>query len=173
MAPSRPAAPDELYPLQAFANSARFLYNEDHLTRPREAVRWLTEHELVHRGFTLDEKELARLVRFRETLRDHLDQADVTSALNEVAAAAVNGLRWSPKGPELQPRGNGADALIARLLDALFRAEVTGRVRRLKPCRAPECRWLFYDRSPATNSVWCTMDICGARHKMRAYRSRH
>ncbi|WP_373299583.1 CGNR zinc finger domain-containing protein [Amycolatopsis acidiphila] len=50
---------------------------------------------------------------------------------------------------------------------------MTGRARRLKPCTAPGCRWLFYDRSPAGNSVWCNMDICGARHKMRAYRSRH
>lgn len=173
MASSRPAAPDELYLLQAFGNSARFLYDEDDLTRPREAVRWLIEHKLGPRDLTLDEKELARLVRFRETLRDHLDGADVTAELNEFAAAAVDGPRWSPDGPELRPRGEGADDLIARLLDILFRAEVTGRLRRLKPCKAPECRWLFYDRSPAGNSVWCNMNLCGARHKMRAYRSRH
>ena len=173
MASARPAAPDELHPLQAFGNSARFLYGEDELTEPRAAARWLIAHELVPWGFTLDDSELARLVRFRETLRDHLDGADATAALNEFAAAAVDGPRWSPDGPELRPRGKGADDLIARLLDALFRAEITGRARRLKPCKAPECRWLFYDRSPAGNSVWCTMDICGARHKMRTYRSRH
>lgn len=171
--PSRPAAPDELLPLQAFGNSARFLYDEDDLTEPRKAARWLVAHDLVPRGFTLENQDLARLVRLRETLRDHLDGAEVTAALNEFAAAAVEGPRWSSDGPELRPRGAGADALIARLLDALFRGELTGRVRRLKPCKAPECRWLFYDRSPAGNSVWCNMDICGARHKMRAYRSRH
>ncbi|GHF71968.1 putative RNA-binding Zn ribbon-like protein [Amycolatopsis bartoniae] len=173
MASARPGAPDELRSLQEFGNSARFLYGEDNLTDPAEAARWLIAHELVPRGFTLDEQELARLVRFRETLRDHLDGAEVTAALNEFAAAAVAGPRWSPDGPGLRPTGEGADDLIARLLDALFRAEITGQVRRLKPCKAPECRWLFYDRSPAGNSVWCTMEICGARHKMRAYRSRH
>ena len=173
MSPSRPAAPDELRPLQEFGNSARFLYAEDDLTEPREAARWLIDHELVPGDFTLDEQELTRLVRFRETLRDHLDGVDVTATLNEFAAAAVDGPHWSPEGPALRPAREGSDVLIARLLDALFRAEVTGRVRRLRPCKAAECRWLFYDRSPAGNSVWCNMNICGARHKMRAYRSRH
>ncbi|GAB3575345.1 hypothetical protein GCM10027445_37660 [Amycolatopsis endophytica] len=169
MAPSRPAAPDELRPLQEFGNSARFLYDEDDLTGPDAAARWLAAHDLGE--FTPDPAELERLVRFRETLRDHLDGLDVTDALNEFATGT--GPRWSADGPALVSARSGVDGLIARLLDALFRAEVTGRARRLKPCRAPECRWLFYDRSPAGNSVWCTMDICGARHKMRTYRSRH
>lgn len=168
MAYSRPAAPDDLRPLEVFGNSARFLHGEDHFGTPWSARSWLAEHELGE--LTLDERDLARLARFRETLRDHLDGVDVAAELNEFAAATVGGPRWP--GPALAPAGEGVDGLIARLLEVLFRAEVTGRARRLKPCRAPECRWLFYDRSPAGNSVWCSMDICGARHKMRAYRSR-
>ncbi|MDQ0380624.1 CGNR zinc finger domain-containing protein [Amycolatopsis thermophila] len=170
MASSRPAAPAELLPLQLFGNSARLLYDEDNLSSPDEATGWLASH-----GFgepALDSPSLERLVRFRETLRDHLGGQDVTAALNSFAAAAVAGPRWSAGGPALAAAGTGGDELIARLLDILFRAEVTGRARRLKPCRAPECRWLFWDRSPAGNGVWCTMDICGARHKMRTYRSR-
>ncbi|NIH79841.1 CGNR zinc finger domain-containing protein [Amycolatopsis viridis] len=168
MAYARPAAPDELRPLEVFGNSARFLYDEDHLSEPGPAARWLAGHALA--DLTLDEPGRARLVRFRETLREHLGGADVTAELNEFAAVAVTGPRWP--GPALAPAGGGVDGLIARLLDVLFRAEVTGRVQRLKPCRAPECRWLFYDRSPAGNGVWCSMDICGARHKMRTYRAR-
>ncbi|UQS25729.1 CGNR zinc finger domain-containing protein [Amycolatopsis thermalba] len=168
MSHSRPAAPEELRPLEVFGNSARFLYDEDHFRAPEPAASWLAEHELG--SFPLDTRGLERLVRFRETLRDHLDGVDVSAALNEFAASAVAGPRWP--GPALAAAGEGVDGLIARLLEVLFRAEVTGQARRLKPCRAPECRWLFYDRSPAGNSVWCSMDLCGARHKMRAYRSR-
>ncbi|MFD5642405.1 CGNR zinc finger domain-containing protein, partial [Streptomyces anulatus] len=40
------------------------------------------------------------------------------------------------------------------------------------PAAAPECRWVFYDRAPSSNGLWCDMDVCGARHKMRAYRAR-
>lgn len=167
MAHPRPAAPDELRPLEVFGNSARFLHGEENLASPDAAARWLAAHDLG--SVALDELDLERLLRFRETLRDHLDGLDVTAALNEFAAVAVP--RWSADGPALAGTG-GVDGLIARLLDVLFRAEVTGQARRLKPCRAPECRWLFYDRSPAGNGVWCTMDVCGARHKMRAYRSR-
>jgi predicted RNA-binding Zn ribbon-like protein len=42
----------------------------------------------------------------------------------------------------------------------------------LKVCRADDCRWLYYDRSPGNNSLWCSMNICGARHKTRTYRRR-
>lgn len=86
-------------------------------------------------------------MRFRETLRDHLAGMEVTATLDEFAATVAAGPRWSSDGPALQPAGEGTDGLIARRLDALFRAEVTGRWRRLKPCKAPECRWLFCDRS--------------------------
>lgn len=174
MAYSRPEAPDDVRPLETFGNSARFLYEEEHLAEPAEAARWLHEHEVTPRPLMLDEAGLDRLVRFRETLRDHLDDRPVAAALNEFAAATVSGPRWTPDGPPaLAPSAaDGPEELIGRLLGVLFRAEVTGQARRLKPCRAPECRWLFYDRSPAGNSVWCAMDICGARHKMRSYRAR-
>ncbi|MDG4858824.1 CGNR zinc finger domain-containing protein [Streptomyces sp. T-3] len=43
---------------------------------------------------------------------------------------------------------------------------------RLKACEAPDCHWAYYDRSPAGRSRWCSMQVCGARAKMRAYRAR-
>lgn len=174
---SRPPAPDELLPLEVFGNSARFLYDEEALAGPDEAARWLREHELLPAGNVLTEGEVERLVRFRETLRDHLGgrtDAETITALNGYCRATLTGAGWAPDGaPTLFPAtGHGAEGLIARLLALVHRADTTGELRRLKPCRAPECRWLFYDRSPGGNSIWCSMDICGARHKMRAHRSR-
>jgi predicted RNA-binding Zn ribbon-like protein len=43
---------------------------------------------------------------------------------------------------------------------------------RLKACAAEDCRWLYYDRSPAGRGRWCSMAVCGSRAKMRAYRAR-
>jgi predicted RNA-binding Zn ribbon-like protein len=40
------------------------------------------------------------------------------------------------------------------------------------PSAADTCRWVYYDRSPAGRSRWCTMSLCGARNKMRKYRAR-
>ncbi|MEY9871400.1 putative RNA-binding Zn ribbon-like protein [Streptacidiphilus sp. MAP12-33] len=43
---------------------------------------------------------------------------------------------------------------------------------RMKACAAEDCRWLYYDRSPAGRGRWCSMAVCGSRAKMRAYRAR-
>lgn len=62
--------------------------------------------------------------------------------------------------------------MIGDLVVALAVADLSGKPGRLKVCQAEDCRWLYYDRSPGNNSIWCSMDICGARHKMRAFRAR-
>jgi predicted RNA-binding Zn ribbon-like protein len=51
-------------------------------------------------------------------------------------------------------------------------AEAEGTWERLKVCHNEECRWAFYDASKNRLGRWCNMDVCGARHKMRAYRER-
>jgi predicted RNA-binding Zn ribbon-like protein len=61
---------------------------------------------------------------------------------------------------------------MARLLAEVVRAEAEGRWGRLKACRNEGCRWAFYDASKNRSGSWCNMDVCGARHKMRAYRKR-
>lgn len=44
---------------------------------------------------------------------------------------------------------------------------------RLKACREDTCRWAFYDHSKNRSGHWCSMEVCGARHKARQYRARH
>jgi predicted RNA-binding Zn ribbon-like protein len=51
-------------------------------------------------------------------------------------------------------------------------AEAGGTWGRLKACRNEACRWIFYDASKNRSGRWCDMQLCGARHKMRAYRGR-
>lgn len=174
---SRPHAPDELRPLEVFVNSARFLYEEEALAEPGEAARWLHQHGFLPQGTVLGHEDTERLVHLRETLRDHLGghaRTETVAALNSYSETTLTGVGWTPDGTAtlLPVTERGADGLIARLLTVLHRAGTTGQLKRLKPCRAPECRWIFYDRSPGGNSVWCSMEICGARHKMRAHRSR-
>ncbi|WP_199433284.1 CGNR zinc finger domain-containing protein [Qaidamihabitans albus] len=172
---SRSAAPGELSSLEDFCNSARFLYAEDAFATPATAAAWLREHRLG--TVEPDKRQLARLVRARETIRDHLggiDPAATSAALDRLARETLDGPRWTAAGePELRPcHVRGIDGLLGTLLAVLFTAGVTGALARLKTCRNADCRWVFHDRSPAGNSVWCSMDICGARHKMRAYRAR-
>jgi predicted RNA-binding Zn ribbon-like protein len=171
MAYSRTAAPGEVARLETFCNSARFLYDEDAFADVTSAGKWLREHEMAVPELT--ERDLRRLVQVREAIRDHLG-GQSSPVLNRYARTVFTTPQWTPDGwPVLATRASGGVlGLIGQVLAVLFTADLTGETARLKPCRAPECRWLFYDRSPGRNSVWCSMEICGARHKMRNYRAR-
>ncbi|TKG66666.1 CGNR zinc finger domain-containing protein [Prauserella endophytica] len=176
MVHARSGAPGELGALENLCNSARLLRTEDALITPASTAAWLREHGLELGEPNREEHEL--LLAFRETVRDHLAGADPAASaapLNRFAESTVAGVRWSDSGePEVPPKKpGGVEGYVASLLGILFTAGLLGELERLKVCRNPDCRYVFYDRSPGRNSVWCSMDICGARHKMRTYRSRH
>lgn len=173
---TRPPAPGELALVESFCNTAAFLHGTDALADARGAGAWMGEQGFGAAG--LDEAAAARLREVREALRDHLegDRAEAARAcLNAESQAVLGPPRW--RAPDRAPRldrgaAAGADGPIAAVLAVLAAAEIGGRCDRLKVCAAPECRWVFYDRSPATSGSWCSMDICGARRKMRSYRGR-
>ncbi|TLW92265.1 CGNR zinc finger domain-containing protein [Saccharomonospora piscinae] len=170
---SRTDAPGELGKLEGLCNSARLLYTEDALITSASASAWLRAHEIE--VAELNRKEHDLLLRLRETVRDHLDGHERTTELNRLAKVLLAPPRWSARGePVLPPKKTGAlDTYLADCLALVFTTGLTGELDRLKVCQNPDCRWVFYDRSPAQNSIWCSMDVCGARHKMRTYRSRH
>ncbi|MER5429331.1 CGNR zinc finger domain-containing protein [Streptomyces sp. NPDC002588] len=62
--------------------------------------------------------------------------------------------------------------LLSRVAAAVAEALVAGTWQRLKACEATTCHWAYYDRSPAGRGRWCSMQVCGARAKMRRYRAR-
>jgi predicted RNA-binding Zn ribbon-like protein len=46
-------------------------------------------------------------------------------------------------------------------------------VSRIRECGAPDCNWLFLDRSRGGRRRWCDMSTCGNRAKARRYYERH
>ncbi|MFF8728299.1 CGNR zinc finger domain-containing protein [Streptomyces sp. NPDC015171] len=65
-----------------------------------------------------------------------------------------------------------ADPLLSRVAAAVAEALVAGTWARLKACESETCHWAYYDRSPAGRGRWCSMQVCGARAKMRRYRAK-
>jgi predicted RNA-binding Zn ribbon-like protein len=65
-----------------------------------------------------------------------------------------------------------AGPLLSRVAAAVAESLVAGTWSRLKACEAVDCHWAYYDRSPAGRGRWCSMQVCGARAKMRRYRAR-
>ncbi|MEW2069336.1 CGNR zinc finger domain-containing protein [Streptomyces sp. NPDC007346] len=171
----RNPAPPELEPVEAFCNTAALLHGEDELARPETASGWLRARGGPE---AVSPAELAALTEARETVRAFLVERSSPGALD-----ALNRLIHSVAGaPVVRPDGTLALSpatgepvarIVREVLEALLRDGLTGRhATRLKACAAPECRWVFYDRAPSSNGLWCDMDVCGARHKMRAYRAR-
>ncbi|NUK82641.1 CGNR zinc finger domain-containing protein, partial [Streptomyces lunaelactis] len=64
-------------------------------------------------------------------------------------------------GAALRPAVPGP--LLSRVAEAIATAVGDGTWARLKACEAEDCRWAYYDRSPAARRRWCSMSVCGAR----------
>ena len=62
----------------------------------------------------------------------------------------------------------GSTAALGRVLAAAFACMQDGSWSRLKACR--NCHWAFYDESRNRSAAWCSMQLCGNRMKIRAYR---
>ena len=173
-------APEGLAVLQRFVNTRNYLSGGDLLADAGEATAWLTEYGLLVAGEHIGERERERLVEFREALRSLLSAnngmpgAD-TQALNNFITCIDLRVRFGSDGRpglEAAPAGGEVERVVGSLLAEVVRAEAEGRWDRLKACANEECRWAFYDASKNRSGRWCTMQVCGARHKMRDYRKR-
>ncbi|MEA5360927.1 CGNR zinc finger domain-containing protein [Amycolatopsis sp., V23-08] len=174
----RPAAPPPLAVLQHLVNTRELLENHDDLTAPAGLVAW-AEAEGLPCPPRPTQADLTRVRRFREALRQLLHRGEGAPA----AAAELNGelartgtrplLHAGPPGTEFTGDATTPlDVAITRVLATLITASLDGSLSRLKICGAEDCLWAYYDRSPNAASRWCETSVCGARHKMRAYRAR-
>jgi predicted RNA-binding Zn ribbon-like protein len=166
--------------VQDFVNTRNYFRGGDLLEDAEEATVRLAERGLLEGGERIGEAERQRLVAFREGLRGLLLAHNGVAggdaeALNHVVSSAALRVRFGADGhPDLEPGGEGGlvERIVGRLLAEVVQAEAEGRWERLKACRNEGCLWAFYDASKNRSGSWCDMDICGARHKMRAYRER-
>ncbi|WP_030194039.1 CGNR zinc finger domain-containing protein [Streptomyces sp. NRRL S-87] len=157
----RAPAPGGLALVEALINTLRVDTGEDRLAAE----------------FGLSGAALTEAADLREALRaaclahaGHAMSDAAHAGLNDVLAAAPLTLSVTPDGTAaLRPTGDG---LPARVAAAIAEAVAAGTWQRLKACAADDCRWAYYDRSPAGRGRWCTMSVCGSRAKMRTYRSR-
>ena len=101
----------------------------------------------------------------------HAGERDPHPVLERAAVAAKLSLDF--RAPGLVPRAPGVDGAIGRVLAVVYASMHDGTFRRLKACRNHDCRWAFYDYSKNRSASWCSMQLCGNRTKIRAYRRRH
>lgn len=178
---SRTPAPGSLRLIQALVNTLNEEHGLDLLGTQVEADGWLAAAGLMPAGFRLTGVQRRALVELREAIRHvliaHTDQRDDVEAASRLtlalapcrlalAVAPGNGVRLVSADHDPFTRVIGSVAL------AIAEAAAAGTWDRLKCCPGRLCGWAFYDRSASSRSRWCSMQLCGARSKMRAYRDR-
>lgn len=93
-------------------------------------------------------------------------------ALRDVFAEAIFHASFVPTGEGFTYKWPGHEDALDRMLWPIAASAVklltSGKVRRVKQCPgAGDCGWLFLDTSKNGSRVWCSMEDCGSRVKMR------
>lgn len=63
-------------------------------------------------------------------------------------------------------------SLLGPVAEAVAELLVEGKVDLIKQCEHPDCILWFYDRTKAHKRRWCSMALCGNRHKAAQFRKR-
>lgn len=178
---SRSPAPGSLRLIQALVNTVSVEVGRDLLDSQARAAEWLVRAGLMPSGTDLTQPELRVLVELREAIRSVL--AAHTAHHDDQAAAGrlTMALARSRLAVTVDPAGDAHLAsadhdpltrAIGAVTITIAEAAAQGTWPRLKSCAGDLCGWAFYDHSSSSRSRWCSMQLCGTRAKMRAYRNR-
>lgn len=101
-----------------------------------------------------------------EPQADDVDTVNLFAATPDIPPALDGGHRQAGRS---RVRTGQALATIARDAVTLFGGNTEGRIR---SCSADDCELVFYDESRTNNRRWCSMQRCGNRAKVRAFRAK-
>jgi hypothetical protein len=175
-------APGRLEPLQRFMNLHEHEPGvEETLPPSPEMVRtFLVERGLLPPAATYTDAHHATVLGFHRALHGLVASGgrrpsdEHVVAIEDVADRAGLRLRFGIEEPMLEP-DPGADAVhaaLGRLAAVVFATELEGDWVHLKECADENCTAVFYDRSKNHSGRWCSMQSCGNRNKVRAWRER-
>ena len=151
-----------------------------------DVAAWLTRVEWVEQdsipGFEPGAL-LSAARELREVIRDLVAarkarQPGNPAALNAFLRKAVSHpqLVWpATEAPRLerQRKQQTAEQFLAPIAEAAATLLVEGDFNLIRRCEHPECILWFYDRTKAHKRRWCSMALCGNRHKAAQFRARN
>lgn len=163
-----------------FVNTAEWDPEREDLPTPGALAEWLAGQGLDPGGrVTIADLEEARAVR--EALRDLLsahnevatDVPRATAVLDTAAQRSGLAIRFADGSARAEPSASGIQGALGRILAEVSAGMADGTWERMKACRADDCRWAFLDTAKNRSRAWCSMQSCGNRAKVAAYRERH
>ena len=126
------------------------------------------------------------LLKSARTLREHIrslvekhkaGKRGDPSVLNRFLSSAHSHSRLVWKQPrslriEKIRRNDTAEAILAPVAEAAAELLATADFKLVKRCEDETCVLWFTDRTKSHRRRWCSMLLCGNRHKVAAYRRR-
>ena len=150
-----------------------------------DVERWLVRLGWVEEGAVPAFEPGALLVAalaLREVIRALLEQRKAgiqgdPTALNGFLRKAVSHpqLVWPAPGElqlERQRKTQTPEQFLSTIAEAAAGLLVEGDFNLIRTCEHPECVLWFYDRTKAHKRRWCSMALCGNRHKVAQFRKR-
>lgn len=176
-APSYPAAPDHDLSWEEFVT---FL-EASHIVSAERGAELLTLSQTDPRAaFAV----LSRAMRLRNALREAFGalvrnqrvRGEWVGPINEVLRITEghdelvqDDERWKL---EFIAREGGLDWLLAAIARSAAEILVEGAKARIRRCANPGCELFFCDNSRTGRRRWCSMAICGNRHKVASFARR-
>lgn len=177
MTANLPPIPSEVEVVRAFVNTVDHDEGTEELDSPAALQHWLRSVRLIPTGVPASGRDLALALRLRGALRDEL-AANHDGSHTPAALAALDAvyrdlpLTAVSSSPGLAPAAGGVKGALAHIVAQATIARIKGTWPRLKICPADDCLWAFYDTSRNRSKRWCSMEVCGNRNKVRAFRDR-
>jgi predicted RNA-binding Zn ribbon-like protein len=128
---------------------------------------------------------LSRSIRLRDTLRKAFEAIVRKEAIAREWIEPINEILRITEGHdeivfeentwklEFKAREESLDWLLAAIARSAAEIIVEGTQARLRICANPTCGLFFSDKSRTRRRRWCSMAICGNRHKVASFARRH
>ncbi|AGW94696.1 MULTISPECIES: CGNR zinc finger domain-containing protein [Cupriavidus] len=122
-------------------------------------------------------RALREVVRGAVHKRKHGEAVDL-AALNCILAQGASHLelRRDRDGAVTVHRCHdrtGASGWLAPLAEAAAELLASGDFALIRKCESDDCALWFYDRTRSHRRRWCSMALCGNRHKVASFRKRN
>jgi predicted RNA-binding Zn ribbon-like protein len=127
---------------------------------------------------------LARAIKLRDALRGCFGAMARNARISEEWVAPINSILRITEGHdelvlrdatwklEFVAREGGLDWLLAAIARSAAEILTEGAEARLQVCANPVCGLFFCDTSRTHRRRWCSMAVCGNRHKVASFARR-
>lgn len=150
-----------------------------------DVLQWLARYDIAPttEGKTLAPDELLTQAKALRVLARQLisefreEKSPDISKLNQYLHSflTVPTLERDHKGQLVLNRVSRSEiigSLLGPVAEAVAQLLVEGNFDLVKQCEHPDCILWFYDRTKAHKRRWCSMALCGNRHKAAQFRKR-